>query len=116
MQDENNRIADIVQLLQYAKLFLRSDAILAVLIADGTFQSCIYRSAMIIVMVISRNKTNIPIAWGWSLSENSKIISIALNLIKEVQPTIKTFLFDQGKAIKKSIDDLFPGAHHHFCA
>ena len=62
-QDENNQITEIAQQSQYAKLLLRSDAILPILIADGTFQSSIYRSTMIIVMVISSNRTNIQIAW-----------------------------------------------------
>ena len=51
-QDENNQITAIAQYPQYAKLLLRSDAILPVLIADVTFQSSIYRGTIIIIIII----------------------------------------------------------------
>ena len=78
-----------------------------ILIVDGTFQPSKYRGTMIIVMVISSHRTNIQIAWGLSLSENSELIRMILNLIKEVQPNIKTFISEQGKSIKKSNDEIF---------
>lgn len=57
------------------KTLIAIDAILPILFADGTFQSPIYRSTMIFVIVISKNRTNIQIAWGWLLSQNSKILT-----------------------------------------
>ena len=70
-------------LLQYAKLSLSSNAILPVIIIDGTFQSSIYRGSLSIIMTVSSNRTNIPLCWSWGPSEITDSIKLILNLIKE---------------------------------
>ena len=80
---ENNEVYSFAMVPQYARLLLNSNAILPVIILDGTFQSSIYRGSLIIVMVVSSNKTNIPIGWSWGPSENEETIRIVLNIIKD---------------------------------
>lgn len=96
----------------YAKLLLCSNAVLPVLIVDGTFQSSIYRGAIIIVMVVSSNCTNIPVGWAWSPSENADTIELILKLIHHVNNKIKTFISDESVALKISIKTIFPNAVH----
>lgn len=57
-----NEVYCFAMIPHYGKLLLNSDSILPVLIIDGTFQSSVYRGTIIIVMIVSSNRTNIPIA------------------------------------------------------
>lgn len=80
---EKNEVYSFAMVPQYARLLLNSNAILPVIILDGTFQSSIYRGSLIIVMVVSSKGTNIPIGWSWGPSENEETIRIVLNIIKD---------------------------------
>ena len=113
---ENNEVYSFAMVPQYARLLLNSNAILPVIILDGTFQSSIYRGSLIIVMVVSSNRTNIPIGWSWGPSENEETIRIVLNLIKDINENIETIISDEGTALKSVINDVFPNAIHKFCA
>lgn len=113
---ENNEVYSFAMVPQYAKLLLKSNAILPVIIIDGTFQSSIYRGSLVIVMIVSSNRTNIPIGWSWGPSENEETIRIVLNLIKDINENIETIISDEGTALKAVINDVFPNAIHKFCA
>ena len=113
---EDNEIYSFAMLPQYARLLLSSNAILPVIILDGTFQCSIYRGTLIIVMIVSSNRTNIPIGWSWGPSENEESIKLILDLIKNVNPDIETIISDEGTALKAAISEIFPKAIHKFCA
>lgn len=110
------KVPSFAYLPHYAVLLLKSKAILPVLIIDGTFQCSPIRGVMIIVMTVSSNRTNIPLGWAFGPSENQFTISLILELIKEVQPDIKTIISDDGTALKVSIATIFPESQHKLCA
>lgn len=110
---DNNEVYSFDMRPQYAKLLLSSNAILPVIIIDGTFQSSIYCGTLII---ISSNKTNIPLGWSWGPSENADSIKLILKLIKEVSKYIETIISDDGKVLKAAISEVFPKAVHKSCA
>lgn len=92
------------------------DAILPVLIIDGTFQNSLVRGAKIIAMIVSSNRTNIPVSWAWSPEENSKTIEMLLNLIKEINSKIETIITDDGIGLKSAIKFIFPDTKRKLCA
>ena len=115
--NKNNEIIGIGIVPNYGKLLLSSDAILPILIIDGTFQCAISRGVIIIVMTVSGNRTNIPLAWGWAPTENAEIIKMILELVKSVRPKcIETILSDEGKALESAIKFVFPNVDHKLCA
>ena len=113
---ESNEIFSFAMVPHYAKLLLQSNAVLSVLVIDGTFQCSIYRGTIIIVMVVSSNRTNIPVGWAWGPGENERTISMILKLIKQVNSQIETMISDDGAALKTSINEVFPNATHKLCA
>ena len=113
---EDNEVYSFAMVPQYGKLLLASNAILPVIILDGTFQCSVYRGTMIIVMVVSSNRTNIPIGWSWGPSESEESIKIILKLIKEVNQNIETIISDDGTALKAAIKEIFPNSVHKLCA
>lgn len=113
---EKNEIYAFAMIPQYATLLLKSNAILPVIILDGTFQSSIFRGVLIIVMCVSSNRTNIPLGWAWGPEEDEETVKLILNLIKETNDEIETIISDEGKAIKSAIKEVFPNVIHKFCA
>ena len=111
-----NEIHSFAMLPHYAKLLLSSQAILPVIIIDGTFQSSVFRGTMIIVMIVSSNRTNIPIGWAWGPSEDEETITLILELVKEVNDKIETVISDEGTALKSAVSKVFPKANHKLCA
>lgn len=113
---DKNEVFIFAMLPHYSKLLLSSKAILPVIIIDGTFQCSAYGGTLIIAMIVSSNRTNIPIAWSWSPSENEESIIMLLNLIKNVNEHIETIISDEGQALKAAISKVFPNAVHKLCA
>ena len=113
---ENKEIHSFAMLPQYAVLLLKSNAILPVIIIDGTFQSSIYRGTLVIVMIVSSNRTNIPIGWAWGPNEDADTVKLILKLIKEIKDDIETIISDEGTAIKAVVKEVFPDSNHKYCA
>lgn len=104
---ENNEIHSLAMLPQYAVLLLKSKAILPVIIIDGT---------LVIVMIVSSNRTNIPIGWAWGPNEDADTVRLILKLIKEIKDDIETIISDEGTAIKAVVKEVFPDSNHKYCA
>lgn len=90
--------------------------ILPEIILNGTFQRSVYRGTMIIAMIVSSNRTNIPIGWSWGPSESEESIKIILKLITEVNQNIETIISNDGIALKAAIKEDFPKSIHKLCA
>lgn len=113
---DKNEVFIFAMLPHYSKLLLSSKAILPIIIIDSTFQCSAYGGILIIAMIVSSNRTNIPIAWLWSPSENEESFIMLLSLIKDVNEHIETIISDEGQALKAAISKVFPDAVHKLCA
>lgn len=112
--DKSNKIKYVGMIPEYARLFIESDADFGLFMADGTFLSF---GVLIIIASITGNHDALPVGWVWSQTEEKVPIMLILDLLKKLCSfDNKTFLTDEAKAFKSSINSIFPGSILQNCA
>lgn len=96
--------------------YLKSNIFLNVLTIDTTFLHSITKGHIDIIATRSGNNTNIPIAYGWSKSENATDISKMLLLLKNIVDEDCSITSDESQALELSIDTVFPNFLKRKCA
>lgn len=118
---DNNEIVRFFILPQEAILFINSDIFIGLVVIDGTFLKFYIIGTLIILTTYSGTHEIIPIGWGFCRTENSIDLIPFLQLLKNnIQPEkadiiIKAFMSDQGGAIMRAIDMVFPTSIKRNC-
>ena len=116
MDNGNSTIHYFFVLPRFCKEYMNSKLFNNLIILDGTFNTSEVHGTIIVYSVISPCNTFIPIFWGWALTESSTYITPGMELLVPYIAGNPDFIIDQGKALFKSINDVFTDPNIMFCA
>ncbi|KAI5513608.1 mutator transposase zinc finger domain family [Trichomonas vaginalis G3] len=97
--------------------YMQTQAFCGIIQIDGTFLFCIKKGNLLIIGTPAPNNRLIPIAFAWSVSENTITIKDMLTKLKSFIPPsrFKNIYSDQGPAIIAAVRESGFSCDHKFC-